>query len=292
MIYLEIKAIFKMLKKGLCCFGIMSVITGMNGISTAASEDNNRFLWDNYKTIAHALGAVEEKTYLNSKEGFIKSYEEGTRLFEVDLAQTSDGDWVCRHTWKQSMGQWNGDEKKVLSTEEFLSTSLYGEYTPMTLEDLLILLKDYPDAYILIDSKKYSSRDYENTVEDYSAYVEIAKQAESEDILPQIIPELYNESMYTAAEEVYPFTSYIYSLWQEYSEEEIETIAEFCEQNQIPAVTLNYESWTEKIQKTFEERGIKVFLYTLNDFEKAQDYLQNGVSGFCTDTMNEIDFEG
>lgn len=275
----------------LCFFCAVIGGVGIFRISVKALERKQVFSWDDYRTIAHALGSLEDKTYLNSKEGFLDSYEKGTRLFEVDLAQTSDGEWVCRHTWKLPMGQWKGKKKKVLSTEEFLSAPVYGKYTPMTFKDLVLLLKEHPDAYILVDSKKYSARDYDNTVEDYSAYLEIAREADAEDVISQIIPELYNESMYTACEDVYPFTSYIYSLWQEYSQEEIDEIAESCKDKNIPAVTVNYEYWNEEIQNSFESRGIRVFLYTLNDFDKAQDYLQSGVSGFCTDTMKEEDFD-
>lgn len=233
---------------------------------------------------------MDDKVYLNSKEGFLKAYESGCRLFEVDLAETSDGTWVCRHTWKQSLGQWKGDAKKVLTEKKFCAAPLYGKYTPMTFRDLAELLKDYPDAYILIDAKKYSSRNYDNTVADYGTYLEIAREAAGEEVLAQIIPEIYNESMFEGAASVYPFTSYMYSLWQEYTIEEMEKIADFCKEKGIPAVTVNYQHWTTEVQKLFEKRGLTVFLYTLNDLEKAKVFVKEGVAGFCTDTMKETDF--
>ena len=88
----------------------------------------------------------------------------------MDLTQTSDGVWVCRHNWKESLGQWEGEERKVLSSEEFLNTPIYGKYTPMTFEDLLKLLDEYPDAFVMIDSKQYSVRNYQRTLEDYAQY--------------------------------------------------------------------------------------------------------------------------
>ena len=100
------------------------------------------FSWDHYETIAHALGGIGDKTYLNSKESFLAAYQMGCRLFEVDLTRTSDGVWVCRHSWKQSLGQWDGEEAKVLSSEEFLASPIYGKYTPLTFEDLMLLLKE------------------------------------------------------------------------------------------------------------------------------------------------------
>lgn len=35
------------------------------------SATTPEFKWENYKTIAHALGGIGDKTYLNSKESFL-----------------------------------------------------------------------------------------------------------------------------------------------------------------------------------------------------------------------------
>lgn len=245
------------------------------------------FSWDNYRTTVHALGGLDGKTYLNSKEGFEYYYEKGARLFEVDLAQTADGVWVCRHTWKQPMGQWEGDGKKVLMADAFKNTLLYDTYTPLTLEDLFRLLKKYPDAYVMIDCKEYSTRDYANTLEDYKAYAEIARAAGAEDVLNQIIPELYNGKMYKATEKVHHFPSYIYSLWKEYSMKQLKNIANYCKENGIPIVTISAKYWTEEIQEMFDEQEIKVYIYTVNDAKKAKEFLKAGAVGVCTDTLLE-----
>ena len=243
------------------------------------------FNWENYNIITHALGGLDGYTYLNSREGFINHYDKGCRFFEVDLSQTSDGVWVCRHNWKEPMGQWEGDKKKVLSAEEFLNTPIYGKYTPMSFEDLLKLLDEYPDAFVTIDSKQYSVRNYQRTLEDYAQYREIAINAGLEHTLGQIIPELYNSAMYSGTMLVYKFPAYLYSLWQEYSIEELNDIADFCQANQIQAVSLYCEYWSEDVQKIFDERDILVYIYTINDEEKAREYVKAGAKGVCTDTL-------
>ena len=243
------------------------------------------FNWENYNIITHALGGLDGYTYLNSRESFIHYYDKGCRFFEVDLSQTSDGVWVCRHNWKEPMGQWEGDKKKVLSAEEFLNTPIYGKYTPMSFEDLLKLLDEYPDAFVTIDSKQYSVRNYQRTLEDYAQYREIAINAGLEHTLGQIIPELYNSAMYSGTTLVYKFPAYLYSLWQEYSIEELNDIADFCQTNQIQAVSLYYEYWSEDVQKIFDERDILVYIYTINDEEQAREYVKAGAKGICTDTL-------
>ena len=243
------------------------------------------FNWENYNIITHALGGLDGYTYLNSRESFINHYDKGCRFFEVDLSQTSDGVWVCRHNWKEPMGQWEEDKKKVLSAEEFLNTPIYGKYTPMSFEDLLKLLDEYPDAFVTIDSKQYSVRNYQRTLEDYAQYREIAINAGLEHTLGQIIPELYNSAMYSGTMLVYKFPAYLYSLWQEYSIEELNDIADFCQANQIQAVSLYCEYWSEDVQKIFDERDILVYIYTINDEEKAREYVKAGAKGVCTDTL-------
>ena len=243
------------------------------------------FNWENYNIITHALGGLDGYTYLNSRESFINHYDKGCRFFEVDLSQTSDGVWVCRHNWKEPMGQWEGDKMKVLSAEEFLNTPIYGKYTPMSFEDLLKLLDEYPDAFVTIDSKQYSVRNYQRTLEDYAQYREIAINAGLEHTLGQIIPELYNSAMYSGTTLVYKFPAYLYSLWQEYSIEELNDIADFCQANQIQAVSLYCEYWSEDVQKIFDERDILVYIYTINDEEKAREYVKAGAKGVCTDTL-------
>ena len=138
----------------------------------------------------------------------------------------------------------------------------------MTFEDLLKLLDEYPDAFVMIDSKQYSVRNYQRTLEDYAQYREISIKAGIEHTLKQIIPEIYNSAMYPGTALLYKFPAYIYSLWQEYTTEELNDIAEFCQTNKI-----------------FDERDILVYIYTINDKEEARRYLANGAQGVCTDVL-------
>lgn len=258
-------------------------------VQTVVSE-TPEFSWDGHRIITHALGAAGGVNYLNSKESFLSYYQMGSRLFEVDLVKTSDDVWVCRHSWHSSLGQWEGEEKKVLSCEEFLSAPLYGKYTPMTLEDLILLLADYPDAFVMLDAKQYSIRNYQRTLEDYAEYREIAANVGEEQVLGQFIPQIYNEAMFPGTALLYKFPTYIYSLWQEYSLEELGDIAAFCRKKGIPAATINMAWWSERVQEIFDREGILLYIYTVNEEEKAKQFMDAGAAGICTDTLLETDF--
>ena len=65
----------------------------------------------------------------------------------------------------------------------------------MTFEDLLKLLEEYPDAFVMIDSKQYSVRNYQRTLEDYAQYREISIKAGIEHTLRQNSAISFNSSV-------------------------------------------------------------------------------------------------
>lgn len=250
---------------------------------TAKKEDDARA---DFEIIAHALGGIDGYAYLNCKEGFLEAYQKGCRFFEVDLTRTTDLEWVCRHSWTESYGQWEeGSGVRRLTKEEFLSRPLMGQYTPLSLENLFELLKDYPDAYVMLDSKHYSIRNYRNTLRDYSEIVQTASDAGAEEVLDRVIPEIYNESMFSGTAVVYTFPSYVFSMWEDQTIDEMEETAAFCEENGISWVTMNKDNWSDSAQDVFDRHGIQVCLYTVNDREEAQRYSRGGVKGICTDWL-------
>lgn len=265
------------------------ILGGSSAVTRTAAARTTGFSWTDHRTIAHALGGLDGKEYLNSRESFLSMYNQGVRLFELDLSRTSDGVWVCRHNWNESMGQWEGTGKKVLTERAFTSNKIYGKYTPMTLEDFFLLLKDYPDAFVMIDSKQYSVRNYQMTLEDYCEYVEIAQAAGAGKVLDQIIPEIYNKAMFPGTAMIYSFPSYIYSLWQEYSTEDLEGIASFCREKKIPAATIYWKYWSYEAEEIFEKQGIHLYVYTVNDRNQARKYIAAGAEGICTDFLTTED---
>ena len=150
---------------------------------------------------------------------------------------------------------------------------------------------DYPDAYVILDSKKYSERNAENTAMDFSQFLETARSAGCEEAFSRVIPEVYNEDMFEGLASVYDFPAYLYSFWQEASPEEMERAAAFCKEKGIGAVAVDEEYWTEEVQKIFREQGIMVSVYTVDDPARAKELLDAGVAGVCTNTMIPADLQ-
>ena len=143
----------------------------------------------------------------------------------------------------------------------------------------------------MLDSKQYSLRNYQKTVEDYADYIELAEAAGVPDVMRQVIPEIYNQAMFAGTALLYDFPGYIYSLWQEYSIEELTEIAAFCREKNIQAATVYYKYWSEDVQKIFDKKGIRLYIYTVNDLKEAQYYMQEGAAGVCSDYLQDTMFD-
>lgn len=88
---------------------------------------------------------------------------------------------------------------------------------------------------------------------------------------------------------IYSFPSYIYSLWQEYSTEDLEEIASFCREKKIPAATIYWKYWSDEAEEIFEKQGIHLYVYTVNDRNQARKYIAAGAEGICTDFLTTED---
>lgn len=108
-------------------------------------------------------------------------------------------------------------------------------------------------------------------------------------MLDQIIPEIYTQPMFAGTALLYNFPTYIYSLWQEYSVKDLKEIASFCKEKGIPAATVYYKYWSEDVQDIFDKKGIKLYIYTVNDLKEAKEYMQKGVAGICSDYLQDRD---
>ena len=111
-------------------------------------------VWTDYPVFAHALGSVQGRANTNSKDAFLESYEAGQRVFEVDLQLTSDGALVARHDWEQ-ISYYNLEQTYagVMDHAAFLASPICFYYTPLDIQGLMELLIQYPDAYLVTDSK-------------------------------------------------------------------------------------------------------------------------------------------
>lgn len=234
----------------------------------------------NNPLIAHALGGVTLDGYVcdytNSREAFQENYAKGIRVFEVDLMLSSDGGLVAVHDWNR----YGSDGP--LSFVDFKQGSYYdGQITQMTGADIVDLLIQYPDIYLVTDSKYTDVNAYRL---EFSQLVYLAKERKSLDVLDRIIVQIYNQGMYDMLYEIYPWNSVIYTTYQ--SSDDFDETLEFCKNRNIQVITMTYGSASEASIALLKEAGITAYVHTVNDLSEVEYGRSIGIGGFYTDSLS------
>ena len=242
-----------------------------------------RVEWNYPVTVAHAGGMIGEHTYTNSKEAILYNYKRGQRTFEVDFSPTSDNVLVGKHGWNNVVQE--GVKKgEVPTCKEFISRPIYGKYEPTTFEDICLLMMEYPDMWLITDTKNI---DGENVKNDITLIVETARELGKEEILDRVVVQIYTPEMYEVVDDIYQFDNWIFTLYQYWSGdlEKFSDIVEFCRKSEIDTITVSNSRYDPEIIDMTKPYNIKIYVHTVNKIEKAQEYLDEGVCGVYTDSI-------
>ena len=241
--------------------------------------------------IAHAFGEVDNKIETNSKEAFINAWERGFRVVEGDFTYTSDGVLVLRHDFEKD-GSYarldipaTGDV--VMDSQTFMNSPIIFNQTPLRAVDLLYLMAEYPDMYLVTDTKDTDKATVQRQFRDI---VNIAKNIGHPEVLDRIIPQLYNKEMIQWVKEIHPFANWIFTLYL-YAYPDYKDIASFCVNNGIDTVTLHVDRATKENVSILKASGLKVYAHTINRYLIFQDVLENGVDGIYTDRIKPYELE-
>ena len=238
--------------------------------------------WEHtYRVMAHALGGIDGKDYTNCRQAFNLNYNQGTRLFEIDLDRTSDGDICLIHTWddfRNKLTDIGGDWP--MSTEEFRNTLIHGKYTPMMLEDLLDLMVEVPDFYIIIDSKTF---DLDAT---RSMYDQLVSEIMERDpaLMKRFVPQAYTPEMYDLLDQEYDFDKMIFTLYHYYVESDGQKIYNFVKDRKVPVVVMHMnDEWAVRVitdiyayaRMDGYQDQFTIYIHTVNDMDKAMEIIND-----------------
>lgn len=103
--------------------------------------------------IAHGGGALGSCTYSNSREAILQSIERGYSFIEIDLDTTSEGALVASHDWASFHINSGRPElgDSIFSLESFKNAIIYGQYTPITIDEVVDILLENPSVYLVTD---------------------------------------------------------------------------------------------------------------------------------------------
>ena len=225
--------------------------------------------------IAHACGGIDDKTYTNSKDAFLLNYELGHRVFEVDFGFSKDGVLIAYHDsakWKRMIGK-----ELERTIENFDHHLLYDKYETLNYSEIIDLMVEYPDAYIVTDTK---SQVREEVMLAFSQLVYCAKQQHPE-VLDRIIPQIYNEEMLSWICSIYPFKSIIYTLYA--TQWTPQSVLDFCINSGVRFITMPENHVSEETLRLWDTMNIHVAAHTVNDEQYIDELFDMGVDMIYTD---------
>lgn len=237
--------------------------------------------YDENKIVIHALGTIEGETYTNCKEALENSFSDGNRVFECDMILTADQKLVACHDWGVGM-QEGVSEDNIPTKEVFMNTKIYGKYTPLSIDEIVLFMKEHKDVYIVTDTKA-AEGDYYNV--EFQEVVNAARAYGCEEVLDRFIIQIYHAYMYGDIQKIYPFKNIIYTLYEEGyrgNPEDMKQYAEFCRLNQIDVITMREDYYADELNSICQDYGVQLFVHTVNDDSRKKYFFERGV-GIYTD---------
>lgn len=246
--------------------------------------------------IAHAGGTYREKAYntfyTNSLEALQQNYSMGHRVFEMDFYLTSDGKMAAVHDWDQ-FGYMNG---VALSSDEWKNFQTFGSpvtesrLTTMLIGDVLDQMLINKDMYLVTDTKILEASD-----EMRLQFTEIVNEATKRDpmLLNRIIPQIYNEEMYSLIREIYDFPEIIYTLYA--AQDSADNVLNFVKNN--PAISVvttpigHANFFTAEFINSLHAANKKIYTHTIHTYDELTKYSALGIDGFYTGLLLPSDME-
>lgn len=265
-------------------------------------EDQPGAWYTKYHFIAHAGGGIDGRTYTNARQAWDESYRQGNRVFDADIAYTSDGVLVLRHSWgdnlevcqgvlpkdsihwtdRNGMYRISSSEQPVLDYETFINSKIYFKYDAMSCTDMLRYMDEHPDLYIACDMK-------DDMVESYRDLVRLARESGTEDVLGRIIVNLYDYDIYDQIMEIYDFKNF--TMRQHYvSPNNYYEILEFCLSHDVHVVNVSGCYMEDEGISLLKSYGIKIITAITDDVNELYSYYKLGADGAVTNWLYEPDW--
>ena len=239
--------------------------------------------------------------YTNCLESWNNSYEKGNRVFDADMAFTSDGHLVLRHEWSDGLevngksmesGIWwtddngmyrNSTTTEVMTYKEFMETKEFQKYTTMSCEDMLCYMNDHVDLYVTVDMKD----------DPETAYKYLVEQAGSlgyGNVLDRIIVNIYDYEMYDKIMNIYKFKN-VTARQHKVSPNNYYELIRFCVKHDIHVVNVSRCFMKDNEIGLFKEYGIHVYTAVVDYVSDMQNYVDLGASGAVTNWLYETDWK-
>ncbi|MBR1457375.1 MAG: hypothetical protein IJ594_09510 [Oscillospiraceae bacterium] len=170
---------------------------------------------------------------------------------------------MCAHGRKKTgTFAWGTDLPPIVTSETYLTTKLYGEFTPMTADDLVDFMRRHEELLIVADTMDDDVEVYKRLAECYP------------DVMDRFIVQIYHEREYDPIRAL-GFTSVIYTLYNADEQElEIANLMRFVNGHELVGLTFLPERLEGKrFRIGVEKLGVPLMVHTIDDYEEMETYL-------------------
>ncbi|HWL34829.1 MAG TPA: FG-GAP-like repeat-containing protein [Frankiaceae bacterium] len=245
-----------------------------------------------YGFVAHAMGGIDGHGYTNTLEAFQYNYDRGYRVFEADQVVLADGTVVVAHDGTEASYGLNKLFKDS-TWADLEGHKFQGKYTILRAQDLVALMKQYTDAYIILDLK------YEG-VRAWTTYVRLAGRDPA--IVERLMPHVADPAMLAAMRKAYPLQNYVVALYrtQAYGRMDNPELLDWVRKERVPAVMMWFGTRNRAIslaannreRRRFESSfvadikalGAVPYVHTVNDKAVAQSFWDRRI-GLYSDVL-------
>ncbi len=251
--------------------------------------------------VAHAGGdTIVRKKYTNTIDAFIQSYNEGFRVFEFDFLHLSDGTVLVAHDGLEEQYGLAPGQFHTATLQDVQGIRYKETYNVMFAQDIISLLREYPDITIIGDGKW-------NLAETYKAFFDAA--AGDLSVLDRLIPHVGTQeeldAMRATNPNVQPMLAVYRTQYTNASAMTDDQILDFVIRNHIPSVMIRAgeynpalsmaennslnQRYSDDLVESLQRIGVIVYAHTVNDQDRAEELTDEGV-GIYTDhlTPNEV----
>lgn len=274
---------------------LMPIVMASISFNARAASDPYQWAHDS-PLVAHALGGIDQAwdgltthTYTNCLEALLLNYGRGHRVFETDMTLTSDGGLILLHDWLQVPSLWIPIPAnlvgKPMTLTWWLDQKIYSKYMTLGVDNIVDALRRHPDAYLVTDTKVTSGPDVTNA---FAMIVASARRINPA-VLDRIIPQIYNQPMYDTVRAVYPFKSWIYTLYQ--STDTNAEVIDFVKRTGIRVVTIPDFRASAQFLTDLKAINVYTYIHTINSLSLVKNYQSQGGYGFYTDFLLPRDLD-
>lgn len=208
----------------------------------------------------------------NSLEGLKQCIDAGVTYIELDFCFTADGCLACIHDWSPNFIE-TVMPNEPLTIMEFMNSKIYGNFTPLSLDEAARFLREHENITIVTDIK-------EN-------FTEAVRLIAETGLTDRFAVQIYSEEDYKLVSE-YGFEQVIYTLYKlDWSDKtDTEAIASFAETHDLAAIAFDKElCGVDGFVDELNRIGVPLYVYTVNGEAEVEKYLEMGIAGIYTDEV-------